>query len=272
MPKDPQEGPPRPQALLLTFLGSHLLGSGLRIATASIVDVLRGTGVSEHATRSTLSRMARRDLLTRTRRGRNVYVGLTERSTAILRDGETRLRGSEAGADDGTWTLLGFSMPESWQRQRHALRSRLLWAGFGNIHNGLWIAPGTVDVTTLLSGIGVLQHVKAFSAAALPPTDLDALVRATWDLPRQAARYRGFLARWSAAVPPADDVLARHVLLQNDWLGTIRGDPRLPERHLPRDWPASAARRMFLRRDAEWGPAATADAARRLDTLPAPDP
>jgi phenylacetic acid degradation operon negative regulatory protein len=42
---------------------------------------------------------------------------------------------------DGRWTLLSFTLPESWQRQRHELRIRLLWAGFGPLQGGLWIAP-----------------------------------------------------------------------------------------------------------------------------------
>src|SRR5919112_6816144 len=81
----------RPQPLLLTFFGGYLLGRGLHVATSAVIDVLNRAGVSEHATRSTLSRMARRDLLRRVRRGRQVYLGLTPRSREILRDGEARM-------------------------------------------------------------------------------------------------------------------------------------------------------------------------------------
>lgn len=82
---------PRPQTLLLTFFGGHVLDRGIHVATGSVLDVLDRVGVSEHATRSTLSRMARRGLLHRVRRGRHVYVGLTDRSRAILHDGEWRI-------------------------------------------------------------------------------------------------------------------------------------------------------------------------------------
>ena len=58
----------RPQALLLTFFGAYLLGLGVHVATSSVLEVLHRAGVSEHATRSTLSRMARRNLLRRVRR------------------------------------------------------------------------------------------------------------------------------------------------------------------------------------------------------------
>lgn len=217
--------------------------------------------------------MARRGLLHRVRRGRNVYVGLTERSRAILHDGENRVWriGAVNRHWDGTWTLLGFSMPESWQRQRHLLRSRLLWAGFGSLQSGLWIAPSTVDVVPLLEGLGAEGHVKVFQARALPPTEVAEIVHEAWDIDRLAERYRGFLTRWSDPAQPGarmPDSLARHLLLESDWLQTIRNDPRVPRQHLPGDWPAEPAQDLFRTLSAELRPAARAIAAEVLDTIP----
>lgn len=260
---------PRPQTLLLTFLGAHVLDCGIHVATASVLDVLGRVGVSEHATRSTLSRMARRDLLHRVRRGRHVYVGLTERSRAILHDGERRIwrAGPVNRQWDGTWTLLGFSMPESWQRQRHALRSRLLWAGFGSLQGGLWIAPGQVDPAPLLDGLGTDSHVKVFQARALPPTEVGEIVREAWDIDQLAEHYRAFLTRWQNPEAQARDSLARHLLLESDWLQTIRADPRLPRQHLPDDWPAEPAQELFYELSNDLKPAARSIAADILDTI-----
>jgi phenylacetic acid degradation operon negative regulatory protein len=263
-------GPPRPQALLLTFFGSYLLGRGVHVATSGVIDVLRRVGVSEHATRSTLSRMARRDLLHRARRGRQVYVGLTRRSREILRDGEARVwrAGAVNTRWDGRWTLLGFSLPDSWQRQRHELRSRLLWAGFGPLQGGLWIAPSDVDPHVLGHGLEAGGHLKVFRATAVPPTDVDALVRDAWDLDALAGRYRGFLDRWErpAHRPRLPDALAGQLVLQAEWLEVIRRDPRLPVQHLPRDWPAERAQQLFRALYAELDPGARAAAA-ALDVL-----
>jgi phenylacetic acid degradation operon negative regulatory protein len=264
---------PRPQALLLTFFGGHVLDRGIHVATASVLDVLRRVGVSEQATRSTLSRMARRGLLMRTRRGRNVYLGLTDRSRAILHDGENRIHhiGAVNWHWDGTWTLLGFSMPESWGRQRHALRSRLLWAGFGSLQSGLWIAPSTVDVAPLLDGLGADGHVKVFQARTLPPTEIIDIIHEAWDVDQLADRYRAFLARWdnpAQAAAQAPDSLARHLLLESDWLQTIRDDPRLPRQHLPADWPAEPAQELFHTLSNTLEPEAHAIVAEVLDTIP----
>jgi phenylacetic acid degradation operon negative regulatory protein len=261
----------RPQALLLTFFGGYLRGRGVHIATSAVLDVLERVGVSEHATRSALSRMARRDLLHRVRRGRQVYLGLTWRSREILHDGEARIWRTGAVHDgwDGTWTLLSFSLPDSWQRQRHELRSRLLWAGFGPLQGGLWIAPSPVDVAAVADGLEAAAHVKVFAARALPPTDVDALVRDAWDLDAVAARYRGFLDRWAdpRRRPHLPDGLATQLVLQTDWLQVIRRDPRLPAQHLPADWPAEPAQRLFRALYAELDPEARAAVA-ALDVIP----
>ncbi|WP_328457958.1 PaaX family transcriptional regulator [Amycolatopsis sp. NBC_00438] len=260
---------PRPQTLLLTFFGGHILDRGIHVATSSVLDVLERAGISEHATRSTLSRMARRGLLHRVRRGRHVYVGLTDRSRAILHDGEQRIwrAGAVNRQWDGTWTLLGFSMPESWQRQRHALRSRLLWAGFGSLQGGLWIAPGHVDTVPLLDGLDAHGHVRVFQARTLPPTEVAEIVREAWDTDRLAEHYRAFLSRWQDPEAQAPDSLARDLLLESDWLQTIRADPRLPREHLPGDWPAESAQELFYALSAELKPAARAIAAGLLDTI-----
>jgi phenylacetic acid degradation operon negative regulatory protein len=242
------------------------------VATSSVIDVLDRVGISEHATRSTLSRMARRDLLHRTRSGRQVYVGLTLRSREILRDGEARVwrAGAVNTQWDGTWTLLGFSLPDSWQRQRHALRSRLLWAGFGPLQGGLWIAPSGVDhVGVLGDDLEAGGHLKVFTATAVPPTDVDALVRDAWDIEALAARYREFLHRWEqpSRRPRLPDGLASRLVLRTEWLQVIRRDPRLPVQHLPQDWPAEQAQQLFRGLYAEFEPGARAAVA-ALDVMP----
>ncbi|HEX2143365.1 MAG TPA: PaaX family transcriptional regulator C-terminal domain-containing protein [Glycomyces sp.] len=265
-------GEVRPQGLLLTFFGGHVLGRGVHVATGSVLEVLTRVGVTEHAARSALSRMADHGLLRRHRRGRKVYLGLTPLSREILDDGEVRIWRSGVVNDrwDGTWTLLGFTVPEAQRRQRHLLRSRLLWSGFGSLQGGLWIAPSHVEVGAVLDGIGAAEHVKVFQAQAVAPTDLDDLVDGAWDVEGLAKTYRRFIERWSPdpAESGATDALARQLLLTAEWLQILRRDPRLPIRHLPDDWPAEPAQRLFRRLHAELEPEARAIAFALVDTIP----
>ena len=262
----------RPQTLLLTFLGDHVLGRDVCVFSGSYLDVMERVGVSEHATRSTLGRMVRRGLLRRRRQGRKMFFGLTPHSTEILTDGEARIWGTgPVNTDgDGEWTLVGFSLPQEWRRLRHDLRSRLTWSGFGMIHNGLWIAPSRVDLTAILAELNLEDHVKVFSARPVHPADMGPLLRDAYDVAQLAERYETFLRRWDRPAPLPDhpDPLARKLFLLSEWLETIRHDPRLPLRHLPSGWPAPRAHQLLKKRHAELEEPARRVAEQLLETLP----
>ncbi|MFF1296663.1 MULTISPECIES: PaaX family transcriptional regulator C-terminal domain-containing protein [unclassified Streptomyces] len=263
----------RPQSLMLTFLGDQVLGRDVCVYSGSVIDVFARAGIGEQATRSTLTRMVNRGLLRRQREGRRMYFGLTEHSEAVLRDGERRIwqTGAVNRQWDGTWTLLGFSLPESWQRQRHDLRSKLTWSGFGPLFSGLWIAPGEVDVAELVADLGLSAHVKVFRAHADTGMDIGAMIEETWELAELAERYEQFVRRWQpweTRAPEADEALAQRLLLQAEWLRVIRRDPRLPVKHLPDDWPAEQAEKTFRAVHERFTPPARDASERLLDLVP----
>ncbi|WP_461076955.1 PaaX family transcriptional regulator [Streptomyces deserti] len=263
----------RPQSLMLTFLGDQVLGRDVCVYSGSVIDVFARAGIGEQATRSTLTRMVNRGLLRRQREGRRMYFGLTERSEAVLRDGERRIwqTGAVNRTWDGTWTLLGFSLPESWQRQRHDLRSQLTWSGFGPLFSGLWIAPGEVDVSGLVAELGLSAHVKVFRAHADPGMDVGQMIEETWELSDLAAGYAAFVRRWQPwedDLPDADDALVLRLRLQTEWLRLVRRDPRLPVKHLPDDWPAEQAEKTFRTVHDRLSPLARESSERLLDLVP----
>jgi len=270
---DTADGPqPRPQSLMLAFFGNHVLEEGdLGVYSGSIIDVLGRVGVGEQAVRSTLTRMVNRGLLQRQREGRKMFFGLTPQATRVLIDGRTRIWEQGAVNDDwdGSWTLLGFSLPDSWKRQRHDLRSRLTWSGFGALYSGLWIAPGEVDVSAVVAELGLTAHVKIFHARAAEVTDIEQMISDTWDLESIAARYVTFDKRWSDRLghTPDADPIATRLLLVSEWLRTIRTDPRLPSRHLPPAWPARTAQETFNTVANQTHPALEA-ARTSLETIP----
>ncbi|WP_117215072.1 PaaX family transcriptional regulator [Allorhizocola rhizosphaerae] len=246
-------GPPevRPQTLLLTFLGRAVLGRDIAVCSGTYLAVMDRLGVSEQAIRSTLSRMVVRGLLARHRRGRKMYFGLTQHAETVLSEGERRIwhAGPVNRDEDGPWTLLGFSLPESRRDERHLLRSRLRWAGFGLLRSGLWIAPGVVDVVSLWPDDRLRDHIQVFHGHPAEAESVSRMVGDAYDLPAIAARYRQFLRRWDAPRPlrAAPDDLARQLWLISEWLLILRDDPRIPLRHLPSDWPAVDAEAVFHR-------------------------
>jgi phenylacetic acid degradation operon negative regulatory protein len=255
---------PRPQALMLTVLGRFVLGRDVAVFSGTFLAVLDRLGVSQDAARSTLTRMVARGYLARERIGRRTAYRLTEHSRDLLTEGDARIFGPRpTPSEDPVWTLLSFSLPESRRNDRHSLRVRLSWAGFGLLRDGLWIAPGHADVTGLVHDLGLDGHVEVFAGEAVAPTDVARVVRQAWDLDALARRYRDFLARWRDGDADArlPDPLARQVVLLTEWRRVLREDPQLPLAHLPADWPGPAAEDAFRRlheRDRERADAAFA--------------
>jgi phenylacetic acid degradation operon negative regulatory protein len=260
----------RPQTHVLMFSGIHLLDPGSAVPTPGLIDVLSRVGVGEHAARSTVSRMLRRGTLQRRRVGKRSYLSPTPSTRAtLLRGGERAWQSPVNRTWDGQWTLLGFSLPESRRAERHLLRSRLEWAGFGMLQNGLWVAPRRIDVKDLFRSLDVLDHLKVFRAEVAPPTDIAELIGDAWDLAGIARDYQRFLDRWDRTdpLPDAPDDLARQLWLLGEWTLLARHDPGLPVEYLPADWPAVRAEHVALRLRARYEPGAAGIAAGLVERL-----
>jgi phenylacetic acid degradation operon negative regulatory protein len=240
----------RPQILVLMFCGGYLAAPGRAISTVGLINVLARVGVGEHAARSTVNRMVSRGTLRRQRIGKQIYLSPTPQARSMLAEGGVRAWRSPVNRTwDGQWTMLGFSLPESRRADRHLLRSRLQWAGFGMLQNGLWVAARDVDVAALLDQLDVLDHLKVFRARVAPPTQVVELIEDAWDLATIARGYRDFLDRWDRPdpLPEAPDDLARQLWLLGEWTTLARQDPGLPVEYLPADWPAVRAEHVALR-------------------------
>ncbi|MEV6824069.1 PaaX family transcriptional regulator C-terminal domain-containing protein [Amycolatopsis sp. NPDC051102] len=264
------EGTPgvRPESLLLTLLGDHVLDRGIAVATGGVIAALDRLGVGEHATRATLSRMIRRDLLRTVRRGRQAFLGLTGHGAAVLRDGQRKLEGDVVDRHwDGRWTLLTFSVPESRRADRHALRTRLDWFGFGMLRSGLWVSTSAADIAPALAELDLLDHAEVFRAEPFMWTDPARIAREAWDLPQLAAGYEQFLRAWTGSAHGELDELSRSIRLGAEWLLLIRRDPVLPPALLPPGWPGTRAAALFRSLRHRWARPAGKLAAELLDSL-----
>ncbi|MGB3437387.1 MAG: PaaX family transcriptional regulator C-terminal domain-containing protein [Actinophytocola sp.] len=243
----------RPETLLLTLFGDQVLDRGTAVSTGGVLAVLGRLGVGEPAARATLARMSRRGLLRTVRRGRQAFLTLTEHGTSVLRDGQRRLNGDVVERHwDGRWTLLTFSVPETRRADRHALRTRLAWFGFGLLRSGLWVSTSATDVSPALAELDLLEHAEVFRAEAIMWTDPARIAREAWGLPEIATGYDRFLRRWNNTARDDLDELSRRVRLGAEWLLLIRHDPVLPVALLPGDWPGVRAAALFRTLRHQW--------------------
>jgi len=241
----------RPQALLLSFFGGVVRGSQFPpIPTAVFLKFLGELAVGEPAARATLARLARNGLLERGRAGRTTRFALTPAGHAVVEQGALRVEAeSPFFHPEGQWTLLSYSLPESRRDVRHQLRAALAWAGFGRLRDGLWIAPGVVDVDAVFGRTEVPEaraSAEWFSATPLPGVDVGQLIRRAWPVEQIRAQHHAFLARWAAG-PSEQRPLSQITLLGADWLALLRTDPGLPASELTADWPADETTQAYRR-------------------------
>jgi phenylacetic acid degradation operon negative regulatory protein len=247
-----------PKRLLLALLGEQLdIGVDQPLRAGVYLDVLEGAGVAVPTARATLDRMVLRGFLTRARVGRGVEYGLTDHGREVLSEASDRVHSTHPFSPQGRgWTLVTFSVPEGQRTLRHRLRAALTWEGFAPVRDGLWVAPGAVD---LVGALGSLRDelpescVVAFRAQDLPEFPLGSSVRGAWDLEALRAAHERFLAVWddpavlAASVPPASAL----TMLVSDWLALLRADPRLPGEFLDEDWPAARSIAAYRARRSE---------------------
>ncbi len=262
----------RPQTLLFTLLGRHIRPVQEPVASSTFLEVLGRLGVSVQAARSTLTRMVWRGHLERTRVGRRAYFSISDKLRGVLAEGGQRIfEPPVRNVPEDVWTLLSFSIPEHQRADRHSLRTALAWKGFGLLRNGLWIAPGDIDVSPIVDKLDLQDHIEVFAARPSGPTDLTRVVNEAWDLDEIAEGYRRFVEEWEQPLPAVEDGhLAPQIRLITQWQQILVDDPELPPRYLPDDWPAMRAYELFLRVEAALSPGAHEEFSALLEVLDVP--
>jgi phenylacetic acid degradation operon negative regulatory protein len=247
---------------LFSFFGGLVLkGDFPPIPTTVLLGLLGDMAVAEPAARATLARMTRKGLLTSARVGRTTRYALTPAGRAVVEEGGRRVEAESPFAHPaGQWTLLSYSLPESRRDARHQLRAALAWAGFGRLRDGLWIAPGVVDVESVFSKAGLADAAQSadwFSASPMSGVDVHRLIRRAWPVDEIRAQHDRFIARWGTRNVESNS-LSLVTLLGADWLQLLRVDPGLPAADLDKDWPADQSTQIYRRRYRELLPDARA--------------
>ena len=249
------------RSMLFTVLGELVLPTGGEAWTSAFIDVLGLLGVEEKAARQALMRTAADNWLSSERVGRRTVWRLTPAAERLLRDGTERIFGFTAVAEDwdGRWTIVIARTPETERAARHMLRTRLRWAGFGNITPGVWLSPRSDrgDEVQRILDEARLPDGYLFTAEYQGGGSLAAMVRHAWDLDELADEYEEFIAAFSGDASP--DPLARVIDLVHAWRRFPWIDPGLPAQFLPVPWRGSAAADLFARLHAQWADEAIAE-------------
>jgi phenylacetic acid degradation operon negative regulatory protein len=238
--------PLQPQELALTIFGAYLRRPGDRAWSGGMVELLGEFGFSIEAARAALARLATRELIARTKVGRQVFYAVTPRATAVLEEGDGRIFGFGDGAptDPGEpWTVLWHSLPETHRTERARLGRRLRFLGFGSVQDATWVAPHDREreVVALLDSLGIAGYAYVLVGRPSEALHAGAVVEQAWDLAAVGAAYDEFLREFApfrarrARVALAD---REAFVVRTRALHLFRGfpfmDPELPDALVPR--------------------------------------
>ena len=151
-------------------------------------------------------RTAADNWLSSERVGRRTVWRLTPAAERLLRDGTERIFGFTAVAEDwdGRWTIVIARTPETERAVRHMIRTRLRWAGFGNVMPGVWISPRRdrgAEVRQIFADAR-LPDGYLFAAEYEGGNSLAAMVGHAWDLDDLARGYDDFLQAFRGEPAP----------------------------------------------------------------------
>jgi phenylacetic acid degradation operon negative regulatory protein len=261
----------RPQDMLFTLFGDYFLHRSGPVWVGSLIEFLGRLGLSEGATRTTLSRMVHRGWLASERVGRFSFYHLTGKARRLLEHGESRIHHPQWDLPwDERWFLVAYSIPEGQRTARERLRGRLAWLGFGSLGNGLWISPRNVEAEVAEIGeeLGLEGQLMGFHAEGPAFGDRTDLVASCWDLPAINEGYESFIQRWAPvftrykAKPVGLDGRDHHCAPTSETLSPEEAfelrfqiiheyrefplrDPYLPRALLPSNWGGECAAHLF---------------------------
>lgn len=239
--------------LTLTLYGRFLRERGSWIAISQLVRLLEPLGVDPASTRSAISRLKRDGLVEADERSGLAGYALTRAGDAFFADGDLRIF-DHPSEDDSAWVLATFRVPEAERNLRYRIRATLLDLGFGQLGNGLLIAPVARldEAARRLRRENLADRTRLWRAEHGPLGHLADVVTEAWDLDLIRERYAAVerLARQPIPTGLSDAAaFERHVAAIDAWRAARYADPGLPNRVMGPEWPAPFARDAFAALD-----------------------
>lgn len=249
-------GPPAARSMLLTILGEYLLPRRDGVWQETLVAALCAIGYSVHASRQALSRSSRQGWLVSERHGRRTRVDAAPETAVLLKAGAERIYGFGSDYEwNHEWLLVTVRVPEAQRVIRNHLRTRLAWAGFGSLGNGLWITPHTDRESEVLEILAAdeVADVLSFRGSLSRLGDPQQVVDEAWNLDDVRSAYHAFLKDFSGATAVTPQaIFERQTSLVHAWRKFPFLDPNLPKELLGDKWPGDEAIALFRELHERW--------------------
>lgn len=251
---------PSARSLLFTILGEYVLRRDGVAWAGALVRALELLGVEEKAARQAIARTSADGYIARERVGKRVRCHLTPTGRDLLVQGAERIYGFGGAQEDwdGRFVLLLVEESNAGRDAKRRVRTRLAWAGFGQLQPGLWIGAHAERED---EAAAVLRDVAATSFVARSGEIGDArtILERAWDLDALEERYEAFIDTFGPRRPRGgDETFVALTELVHAWRQFPFLDPALPRNLLPKRWSGDRAHDLFTSRRSAWSARATA--------------
>ena len=249
--------PMHANSLILSVYGDTIYPFGSNIWLGSLIRLVEPLGINQRLVRTSVFRLAEKNILSSRQVGRRSFYTLTHRGFRQFSSAAKRIYAPQASTWDGQWrlviTLLGNLEPE----QRETLRKELFLLGFTHITTGVFAHPTTelTAVRHILHEMQLTERVVMLQASAPDAEHIpvaNGLIRACFKVDTLDEEYRSFIdlfqpvleaARQTPQPDPQLSFLVRTLLIHK-YRRILLREPELPPELLQQDSPSQQARRM----------------------------
>ena len=242
-------------SLIRTVVGVAIRPCGGWLSTASFIELMEAVGVSANRTRTALTRVKGKGLISAASREGKPGYALTPEGGWLLARGDRRIYGQRSMQPGESWCLISFSIPEEQRSLRHQFRQRLSWIGAGNVSPAVWIVPEYLrsELEDIVADLELESQVTVFTVTGIRNAGLSGpdLAQDWWNLDALRSLHDGFLAeheptlRKCASATDPRALFGAWVRALDSWRPIPYLDPGLPAAVLPGDWPADRSGALF---------------------------
>jgi len=247
-----KQRPLRAGSLIISVFGDSISQHGGSVWLGSLIKALEPFGLNQRLVRTSVYRLIQEDWLASTQVGRRSYYRLADIGQRQFHSASRRIYAQSRPEWDGKWTMVIPAYVVDTARDQ--MRKELMWAGFGNLTNGVLAKPGadrqSLDET--LQELGIHDKVIVMTANTediLSQKVLQQLSASCWNLDQLEARYEEFLVKFrplQASLPAQGELdpeqcFQLRTLLVHEYRRILLKDSELPEELLPSDWAGKAA-------------------------------
>jgi len=252
------EGVLNTRSMIFTIYGDYIRHYGGEIWIKSLIELLKVFGHNEQSVRAAISRMHKQGWVSSRKEGNKSYYYLTELGMERMEEAAHRIFKLKPSNWDGLWRMLIYSIPEERRNIRDELRKELVWSGFGQISNSVWLSPNDLkrQVSILIKKYEIESNVHFFETTYIGPGNQHSIVNACWNIDHINEKYEEFIRiyqeRWlqtkerlkNGTMSDAE-CFAERTRLVHEYRKFLFIDPGLPEELLPVRWLGTAAAELF---------------------------